>query len=206
MENKLASYLGTQFNTIRFPRDVYSKAQLISFEVAKLPPSQFSKVQTPQTGIRFLFGGVVKTAQGANELVRKWTDWTTLSFHPKSKLSKIFVGVTDLQQLLGKYENADSQCWNRVYNIFVEASKNEIYDNISKVKSTTDVVTEPIFYTGVTQLGDGTTSYAPPLYVNYFGHMIPLSLSVQRRKEGIVQFSADELIGNEKLPGEDTPF
>ena len=85
---------------VNFPVDEYVSACIISYQVASLPPSKFSKSQAPVPSVRFLLAGRVKNAEGELVVVRKWTSWMTLSYNEKSKMALVFNGIVNLEELI----------------------------------------------------------------------------------------------------------
>ena len=131
------SPLASRTEFLNFPVDEYVSACIISYQVASLPPSKFSKSQDPVPSVRFLLAGRVKNSDGEPTVVRKWTSWMTLSYNEKSKMAQVFKDVPNLEALITDDEEGGA-LWTTPFKIMLEASKDGKYSNIMRIKPSDD--------------------------------------------------------------------
>lgn len=181
----------TQF--LSFPIDEYVPACIISYQVASLPPSKFSKSTDPVPSVRFLLAGRVPDAMGAPTVVRKWTSWMTISYNEKSKLTRVFGNHPNLEGLLTD-DGDNGKLWTTPFKVMLEASKDGKYANISRIKMGDDTSVLDICYTGKTTLPDGTETFAPYRTVGAYGKAVFLELAVNKEETGVHTYQGEELI------------
>lgn len=191
------SPLASRSEYVNFPVDEYVSACIISYQVASLPPSKFSKSQDPVPSVRFLLAGRVKNTEGELVVVRKWTSWMTLSYNEKSKMALMFNGVANLEELITD-DGEGGKLWTTPFKIMLEASKDGKYSNITRIKLSDDTSVMDIYYTGKSKLPDGTESFAPYRQVSAYGKLVYLEIAVNKEEDGIKTYSGEELIENPK--------
>lgn len=191
------SPLASRSEYVNFPVDEYVSACIISYQVASLPPSKFSKSQDPVPSVRFLLAGRVKNTEGELVVVRKWTSWMTLSYNEKSKMALMFNGVVNLEELITD-DGEGGKLWTTPFKIMLEASKDGKYSNITRIKPSDDTSVMDICYTGKSKLPDGTESFAPYRQVSAYGKLVYLEIAVNKEEDGIKTYSGEELIENPK--------
>lgn len=189
------SPLANRSEYVNFPVDEYVSACIISYQVASLPPSKFSKSTDPVPSVRFLLAGRVKNPEGELVVVRKWTSWMTLSYNEKSKMALTFKDVPDLESLITD-DGEGGALWETPFKIFLEKSKDGKYSNITRIKPSDDKSVLDICYTGKSKLPDGTETFAPYKKVGAFGKLVFLEIAVNKEEDGIKTYQGDELIEN----------
>ena len=180
---------------INFPVDEYVSACIISYQVASLPPSKFSKSTDPVPSVRFLLAGRVKNTEGEDVVVRKWTSWMTLSYNEKSKMAQMFKDVPDLESLITD-DGEGGALWETPFKIMLEKSKDGKYSNIIRIKVSDDKSVLDICYTGKSKLPDGTETFAPYKKVGAYGKLVYLEVAVNKEKDGVKFYSGEDLIDN----------
>lgn len=189
------SPLANRSEFINFPVDEYVSACIISYQVASLPPSKFSKSTDPVPSVRFLLAGRVKNTKGEDVVVRKWTSWMTLSYNEKSKMAQMFKDVPDLESFITGDKEGGS-LWETPLKIMLEKSKDGKYSNIIRIKVSDDKSVLDICYTGKSKLPDGTETFAPYKKVGAYGKLVYLEVAVNKEKDGIKFYSGEDLIDN----------
>ena len=154
------SPLANRSEFLNFPVDEYVSACIISYQVASLPPSKFSKTTDPVPSVRFLLAGRVKNTEGEDVVVRKWTSWMTLSYNEKSKMAQVFKDIPNLEFLITD-DGEGGALWETPFKIMLEKSKDGKYSNIIRIKVSDDKSILDICYTGKSILPDGTETFAP---------------------------------------------
>ena len=170
-----------------FPVDEYSTACIISYQVASLPPSKFSKSTDPVPSVRFLLAGFAKNDQGDEVIVRKWTKWKSISYNEKSGLSQLFKGVANLKALLTD-DGEGGKLWNTTFKILVE-SKDGKYSEINRIKVSDKEDTDVLAITY-------TSEFVPYKMVKAFGKDVYLEIAVNKEADGIKSYSGEQLIDN----------
>lgn len=181
-----------------FPVDKYVPACIISYQVANLPPNKFSTSKEPVPSVRFLFAGRAKDEQGELVVVRKWTRWFTISYGPKAKLCEFFKGIKNVQALLSD-DGDNGELWTTQFKIMLESTDDGVYTNIMKAKIDDDNDSEnmlDIVYTGTITLPDGTETFAPYKMVNAYGKPVFLDFAVNKEKDGIKLYEANDFVDN----------
>lgn len=196
------SPLANPVEFVNFPVDEYVSACIISYQVASLPPSKFSKSKDPVPSVRFLLAGRVMNNEGELVVVRKWTSWMTLSYNEKSKMALTFKDVPNLEELITD-DGEGGKLWNTPFKIFLEASSDGKYSNITRIKPSDDSSVLDIYYTGKSKLPDGTESFAPYRQVSAYGKLVFLEIAVNKTEEGIKSYSGEDLIENPKEENDD---
>ena len=191
------SPLANPVEFVNFPVDKYVSACIISYQVASLPPSKFSKSKDPVPSVRFLLAGRVMNNEGELVVVRKWTSWMTLSYNEKSKMALTFKGVPNLEELITD-DGEGGKLWNTPFKIFLEASSDGKYANITRIKLSDDTSVMDICYTGKSKREDGTESFAPYKQVSAYGKLVYLEIAVNKEEDGVKVYTADDLIENPK--------
>ena len=189
------SPLANRSEFINFPVDEYVSACIISYQVASLPPSKFSKSTDPVPSVRFLLAGRVKNTEGEDVVVRKWTSWMTLSYNEKSKMAQMFKDVPDLESLITD-DGKGGSLWETPLKIMLEKSKDGKYSNIIRIKVSDDKSVLDICYTGKSKLPDGTETFAPYKKVGAYGKLVYLEVAVNKEKDGVKLYSGEDLIDN----------
>lgn len=189
------SPLANRSEFINFPVDEYVSACIISYQVASLPPSKFSKSTDPVPSVRFLLAGRVKNPDGEDVVVRKWTSWMTLSYNEKSKMAQMFKDVPDLESLITD-DGEGGALWETPFKIMLEKSKDGKYSNIIRIKVSDDKSVLDICYTGKSKLPDGTETFAPYKKVGAYGKLVYLEVAVNKEKDGVKSYSGEDLIDN----------
>lgn len=189
------SPLANRSEYVNFPVDEYVSACIISYQVASLPPSKFSKSTDPVPSVRFLLAGRVTNPEGEPVVVRKWTSWMTLSYNEKSKMAQTFKDVPNLEALITDDEEGGA-LWETPFKIFLEKSKDGKYSNITRIKPSDDDSVLDICYTGKSKLPDGTESFAPYRKVGAYGKLVFLEVAVNKEESGVHVYHGDELIEN----------
>ena len=189
------SPLANRSEFLNFPVDEYVSACIISYQVASLPPSKFSKTTDPVPSVRFLLAGRVKNAEGEDVVVRKWTSWMTLSYNEKSKMAQVFKDVPDLESLITD-DGEGGALWETPFKIMLEKSKDGKYSNIIRIKVSDDKSVLDICYTGKSKLPDGTETFAPYKKVGAYGKLVYLEVAVNKEEEGVKFYSGEDLIEN----------
>jgi len=195
MADNTKSPLANRTEFVNFPVDKYVSACIISYQVASLPPSKFSKSTDPVPSVRFLLAGRVKNTEGELVVVRKWTSWMTLSYNEKSKMSLTFKDVADLESLVTD-DGEGGALWETPFKIFLEKSKDGKYSNITRIKPSDDKSVLDICYTGKSKLPDGTETFAPYKKVSAFGKLVFLEIAVNKEEDGIKCYQGEELVDN----------
>lgn len=181
---------------LNFPLDEYVSACIISYQVASLPPSKFSKSTDPIPSVRFLLAGRVYNPETEEEqVVRKWTSWMSISYNEKSKLSILFKDVPNLQRFMTD-DGEGGRLWTTPLKIMLESSADGKYSNIIRIKPSDDDSVMDICYTGKVKLPDGTESFAPYRKVSAYGKLVYLELAVNKEEDGIKVYTGEELIEN----------
>lgn len=170
-----------------FPVDEYSTACIISYQVASLPPSKFSKSTDPVPSVRFLLAGFAKNDQGDEVIVRKWTKWKSISYNEKSGLSQLFKGVANLKALLTD-DGEGGKLWNTTFKILVE-SKDGKYSEINRIKLSEKEDADVLAITY-------TSEFVPYKMVKAFGKDVYLEIAVNKEADGIKSYSGEQLIDN----------
>lgn len=189
------SPLANRSEFLKFPVDEYVSACIISYQVASLPPSKFSKTTDPIPSVRFLLAGRVKNTEGVDVVVRKWTSWMTLSYNEKSKMAQVFKDVPDLESLITD-DGEGGALWETPLKIMLEKSKDGKYSNIIRIKVSDDKSVLDICYTGKSKLPDGTETFAPYKKVGAYGKLVYLEIAVNKEEEGVKFYSGADLIEN----------
>lgn len=189
------SPLANRSEFINFPVDEYVSACIISYQVASLPPSKFSKSTDPVPSVRFLLAGRAKNTEGEDVVVRKWTSWMTLSYNEKSKMAQMFKDVPDLESLITD-DGEGGALWETPFKIMLEKSKDGKYSNIIRIKVSDDKSVLDICYTGKSKLHDGTETFAPYKKVGAYGKLVYLEVAVNKEKDGVKFYSGEDLIDN----------
>lgn len=189
------SPLANRTKFVNFPVDEYVSACIISYQVASMPPSKFSKSTDPVPSVRFLLAGRVKNTEGELVVVRKWTSWMTLSYNEKSKMALTFKDVADLESLITD-DGEGGALWETPFKIFLEKSKDGKYSNITRIKPSDDKSVLDICYTGKSKLPDGTETFAPYKKVSAFGKLVFLEIAVNKEEDGIKCYQGEELVDN----------
>lgn len=195
MAQNKQSPLSNRTAFVNFPVDEYVSACIISYQVASLPPSKFSKSTSPVPSVRFLLAGRVKNTEGELVVVRKWTSWMSISYNEKSKLALTFKDVPDLESLITA-DGEGGELWTTPFKIFLEKSKDGKYSNITRIKPSDDTSVLDICYTGKITLPDGTETFAPYKKVGAYGKLVYLEIAVNKEEDGIKTYTGDELIEN----------
>lgn len=170
-----------------FPVDEYSTACIISYQVASLPPSKFSKSTDPVPSVRFLLAGFAKNDQGEEVIVRKWTKWKSISYNEKSGLTQLFKGVANLKALLTD-DGEGGKLWNTTFKILVE-SKDGKYSEINRIKLSDKEDADVLDITY-------TSEFVPYKKVKAFGKDVYLEIAVNKEADGIKFYSGEQLIDN----------
>jgi hypothetical protein len=193
-ENK-KSALANPVEFVNFPVDEYVSACIISYQVASLPPNKFSKSDKPVPSVRFLLAGRVKNSDGELTVVRKWTSWMSISYNEKAKLSLVFNGIPNLEELITD-DGEGGKLWETPFKIMLEASRDGKYSNVTRIKIGDDKSVLDITYTGKSKLPDGTESFAPYKKVSAYGKLVYLELAVNKEEDGVKQYAGEDLIEN----------
>lgn len=196
------SPLANRSEFINFPVDEYVSACIISYQVASLPPSKFSKTTDPVPSVRFLLAGRVKNTEGEDVVVRKWTSWMTLSYNEKSKMAQVFKDVPNLEFLITDDEEGGA-LWETPFKIMLEKSKDGKYSNIIRIKVSDDKSVLDICYTGKSILPDGTETFAPYRKVGAYGKLVFLEVAVNKEEDGVKFYSGEDLIENPEETDDD---
>lgn len=170
-----------------FPVDEYSTACIISYQVASLPPSKFSKSTDPVPSVRFLLAGFAKNDQGDEVIVRKWTKWKSISYNEKSGLTQLFKGVANLKALLTD-DGEGGKLWTTTFKILVE-SKDGKYSEINRIKLSDKEDADVLAITY-------TSEFVPYKMVKAFGKDVYLEIAVNKEADGIKSYSGEQLIDN----------
>lgn len=170
-----------------FPVDEYSTACIISYQVASLPPSKFSKSTDPVPSVRFLLAGFAKNDQDEEVIVRKWTKWKSISYNEKSGLTQLFKGVANLKALLTD-DGEGGKLWNTTFKILVE-SKDGKYSEINRIKLSDKEDADVLAITY-------TSEFVPYKMVKAFGKDVYLEIAVNKEADGIKSYSGEQLIDN----------
>jgi hypothetical protein len=170
-----------------FPVDEYSTACIISYQVASLPPSKFSKSTDPVPSVRFVLAGFAKNDQGDEVSVREWTKWKSISYNEKSGLSQLFKGVANLKALLTD-DGEGGKLWNTTFKILVE-SKDGKYSEINRIKVSDKEDADVLAITY-------TSEFVPYKMVKAFGKDVYLEIAVNKEADGIKSYSGEQLIDN----------
>lgn len=189
------SPLANRSEFLNFPVDEYVSACIISYQVASLPPSKFSKTTDPVPSVRFLLAGRVKNTEGEDVVVRKWTSWMTLSYNEKSKMAQVFKDVPNLEHLITD-DGEGGALWETPFKIMLEKSKDGKYSNIIRIKVSDDKSVLDICYTGKSKLPDGTETFAPYRKVSAYGKLVFLEVAVNKEEDGVKFYSGEDLIEN----------
>mgnify|MGYP004448582719 FL=1 len=189
------SPLANRSEFVNFPVDEYVSACIISYQVASLPPSKFSKSTDPVPSVRFLLAGRVNDTEGNPTVVRKWTSWMTLSYNEKSKMAQVFKDVPNLENLITD-DGQGGALWETPFKIMLERSKDGKYSNIIRIKASDDKSVLDICYTGKSKLPDGTETFAPYRKVGAFGKLVFLEIAVNKEEDGVKVYQGDDLIEN----------
>lgn len=196
------SPLANRSEFLNFPVDEYVSACIISYQVASLPPSKFSKTTDPVPSVQFLLAGRVKNAEGEDVVVRKWTSWMTLSYNEKSKMAQVFKDVPNLEFLITDDEEGGA-LWETPFKIMLEKSKDGKYSNIIRIKVSDDKSVLDICYTGKSTLPDGTETFAPYRKVGAYGKLVFLEVAVNKEADGVKFYSGEDLIENPEETDDD---
>jgi hypothetical protein len=196
------SPLANRSEFLNFPVDEYVSACIISYQVASLPPSKFSKTTDPVPSVRFLLAGRVKNTEGEDVVVRKWTSWMTLSYNEKSKMAQVFKDVPNLEFLITDDEEGGA-LWETPFKIMLEKSKDGKYSNIIRIKVSDDKSILDICYTGKSILPDGTETFAPYRKVGAYGKLVFLEVAVNKEEDGVKFYSGEDLIENPEETDDD---
>ena len=196
------SPLANRSEFLNFPVDEYVSACIISYQVASLPPSKFSKTTDPVPSVRFLLAGRVKNTEGEDVVVRKWTSWMTLSYNEKSKMAQVFKDVPNLEFLITDDEEGGA-LWETPFKIMLEKSKDGKYSNIIRLKVSDDKSVLDICYTGKSKLPDGTETFAPYRKVGAYGKLVFLEVAVNKEEDGVKFYSGEDLIENPEETDDD---
>lgn len=196
------SPLANRSEFLNFPVDEYVSACIISYQVASLPPSKFSKTTDPVPSVRFLLAGRVKNTEGEYVVVRKWTSWMTLSYNEKSKMAQVFKDVPNLEFLITDDEEGGA-LWETPFKIMLEKSKDGKYSNIIRIKVSDDKSVLDICYTGKSTLPDGTETFAPYRKVGAYGKLVFLEVAVNKEADGVKFYSGEDLIENPEETDDD---
>lgn len=196
------SPLANRSEFLNFPVDEYVSACIISYQVASLPPSKFSKTTDPVPSVRFLLAGRVKNTEGEDVVVRKWTSWMTLSYNEKSKMAQVFKDVPNLEFLITDDEEGGA-LWETPFKIMLEKSKDGKYSNIIRIKVSDDKSVLDICYTGKSILPDGTETFAPYRKVGAYGKLVFLEVAVNKEEDGVIFYSGEDLIENPEETDDD---
>jgi len=196
------SPLANRSEYLNFPVDEYVSACIISYQVASLPPSKFSKTTDPVPSVRFLLAGRVKNTEGEDVVVRKWTSWMTLSYNEKSKMAQVFKDVPNLEFLITDDEEGGA-LWETPFKIMLEKSKDGKYSNIIRIKVSDDKSVLDICYTGKSVLPDGTETFAPYRKVGAYGKLVFLEVAVNKEEDGVKFYSGEDLIENPEETDDD---
>lgn len=196
------SPLANRSEYVNFPVDEYVSACIISYQVASLPPSKFSKTTDPVPSVRFLLAGRVKNTEGEDVVVRKWTSWMTLSYNEKSKMAQVFKDVPNLEFLITDDEEGGA-LWETPFKIMLEKSKDGKYSNIIRIKVSDDKSVLDICYTGKSVLPDGTETFAPYRKVGAYGKLVFLEVAVNKEEDGVKFYSGEDLIENPEETDDD---
>lgn len=196
------SPLANRSEFLNFPVDEYVSACIISYQVASLPPSKFSKTTDPVPSVRFLLAGRVKNTEGEDVVVRKWTSWMTLSYNEKSKMAQVFKDVPNLEFLITDDEEGGA-LWETPFKIMLEKSKDGKYSNIIRIKVSDDKSVLDICYTGKSVLPDGTETFAPYRKVGAYGKLVFLEVAVNKEEDGVKFYNGEDLIENPEETDDD---
>lgn len=196
------SPLANRSEFLNFPVDEYVSACIISYQVASLPPSKFSKTTDPVPSVRFLLAGRVKNTEGEDVVVRKWTSWMTLSYNEKSKMAQVFKDIPNLEFLITDDEEGGA-LWETPFKIMLEKSKDGKYSNIIRIKVSDDKSVLDICYTGKSILPDGTETFAPYRKVGAYGKLVFLEVAVNKEEDGVKFYSGEDLIENPEETDDD---
>ena len=196
------SPLANRSEFLNFPVDEYVSACIISYQVASLPPSKFSKNTDPVPSVRFLLAGRVKNTEGEDVVVRKWTSWMTLSYNEKSKMAQVFKDVPNLEFLITD-DGEGGALWETPFKIMLEKSKDGKYSNIIRIKVSDDKSVLDICYTGKSVLPDGTETFAPYRKVGAYGKLVFLEVAVNKEEDGVMFYSGEDLIENPEETDDD---
>lgn len=196
------SPLANRSEFLNFPVDEYVSACIISYQVASLPPSKFSKTTDPVPSVRFLLAGRVKNTEGEDVVVRKWTSWMTLSYNEKSKMAQVFKDIPNLEFLITDDEEGGA-LWETPFKIMLETSKDGKYSNIIRIKVSDDKSVLDICYTGKSILPDGTETFAPYRKVGAYGKLVFLEVAVNKEEDGVKFYSGEDLIENPEETDDD---
>lgn len=180
------SPLANRSEYVNFPVDEYVSACIISYQVASLPPSKFSKSTDLVPSVRFLLAGRVKNPEGELVVVRKWTSWMTLSYGEMSKMTRTFKDVANLEGLVTD-DGEGGALWETPFKIFLEKSKDGKYSNITRIKPSDDTSVLDIVY---------DSSFVPYKKVGAYGKAVFLELAVNKEADGVKTYQGDDLIDN----------
>lgn len=155
-----------------FPVDEYTPANIISYQIADLPPGKFATNNEPVPSVRYLFSDGVDT--------RKWTRWLRISYNEKAALTKLFCGFNNPAALM-ESDEADGALWNTPMLIFCEKN-GEKYTNIAKVKPAEKRPGESDFDGINPDEAFYSAEFTPYKTVRAYGHLVPLRLAVLKVK------------------------
>ena len=184
--NKQSPLAARNGEYLNFPVDEYCSACIISYQVASLPPSKFSKSTDPVPSVRFLLAGRLKDADGNDVVVRKWTSWMTISYNEKSKMALVFQGVSNLEALITD-DGEGGKLWTTPFKIMLESSKDGKYSNITRIKPSDDTSVLDIVY---------DSAFVPYKKVGAYGKAVFLEIAVNKEADGVKTYQGDELIDN----------
>ena len=189
------SPLANRSEFLNFPVDEYVSACIISYQVASLPPSKFSKITDHVPSVRFLLAGRVKNTEGEDVVVRKWTSWMTISYNEKSKMAQVFKDVPNLEFLITD-DGKGGALWETPFKIMLEQSKDGKYSNIIRIKVSDDKSVLDICYTRKSTLPDGAETFAPYRRVSAYGKLVFLEVAMNKEEDGVKFYSGEDLIEN----------
>jgi hypothetical protein len=184
---------GNTFKREQFPTDEYISACCIGFFFAGLKPNQkYSKSKDPVPSVKFLMAGYLRNPDGTIKVdedgekvvVRKWTNWKSLSYGEKAGLVQLFKGVPNLQGLLTS--NApDGELWKTPFKILVEAAAKDGYSNITRIKlgGTDDVL--DITY---------NKDFVPYKVVKAYGEDVTLEQAYLKTDEGVKIYTNEQMV------------
>lgn len=179
----------------QFPTDEYISACCIGFFFAGLQPNQkYSKSKEPVPSVKFLMAGYLRNPDGTPKVdengekivVRKWTNWKSLSYGEKAGLVQLFKGVANLEALLTD-NGPDGALWNTTFKILVESASKEGYSNITRIK---------VDDSGVKDVLDITydKDFVPYKVVKAYGNDVTLEQAVLKTDEGVREYNNDQMI------------
>lgn len=187
MANDTSPLAGIQYP--QFPADKYVPAAMIAYFVASLPPNVRSKSKDPVPSVKFLLAGRVKNDKGELEVVRKWTNWVTISYSDNSNLTGLFTNISNLQGFLTS-DKEGGKLWTTPLQIFLEKSKDGKYLNITKIK---DATGEPDCDESVLDL-TYDAAFTPYKKVKAFGNLVDLEIAVTKEPDGLKRYEGDQLL------------